>query len=39
MDTKPVPTQQCPVCGTPMSAIKGAKDAVCRVCGFKDSCC
>jgi len=22
-----------------MSAIKGSRDAVCRVCGYKDDCC
>ncbi len=29
----------CPVCGTPMPDRKGGKASICRVCGFKDSCC
>lgn len=29
----------CPVCGHPMPDLKGGKDAICSVCGFKDSCC
>jgi len=29
----------CPVCGHPMPDLKGGKDAICPVCGFKDSCC
>src|SRR5262249_1691969 len=29
----------CPQCGAPMFAIRGSKLAVCRNCGFKDSCC
>jgi DNA-directed RNA polymerase subunit RPC12/RpoP len=33
------PVQRCPRCGAPMSAIKGSRDAVCRVCGYKDDCC
>jgi hypothetical protein len=34
-----VPVQDCPLCGFPMVAIRGSKDAVCGNCGFKDSCC
>jgi hypothetical protein len=34
-----VPVADCPQCGFPMLAIRGSKDAVCRNCGFKDSCC
>lgn len=33
------PLQDCPQCGFPMPAIRGSKQAVCRNCGFKDSCC
>lgn len=29
----------CPMCGHPMSDLKGGKDTICPVCGFKDSCC
>ena len=29
----------CPVCGHPMPDLKGGKDTICAVCGFKDSCC
>ena len=29
----------CPVCGHPMSDLKGGKATICPVCGFKDSCC
>jgi len=29
----------CPVCGHPMPNLKGGKDTICPVCGFKDSCC
>ena len=29
----------CPVCGFPMNAIRGSRDAICANCGFKDSCC
>jgi len=29
----------CPVCGHPMPDLKGGKDSICPVCGFKDSCC
>jgi hypothetical protein len=29
----------CPVCGHPMPNLKGGKDSICPVCGFKDSCC
>ena len=29
----------CPVCGMPMPDLKGGKASICRVCGFKDSCC
>lgn len=29
----------CPVCGHPMPDLKGGKDTICVVCGFKDSCC
>jgi len=29
----------CPNCGAPMHAIRGSKQAICRNCGFKDSCC
>lgn len=29
----------CPVCGHPMPDLKGGKDTICPVCGFKDSCC
>jgi hypothetical protein len=39
MSDKPVPTEPCPVCGNLMVAIKGARIAVCRICGFKDACC
>ncbi len=31
--------QPCPQCGYPMSDLKGGHDAICRRCGFKDSCC
>jgi len=33
------PLAPCPVCGFPMIAIRGSRDAVCANCGFKDSCC
>jgi ribosomal protein L37AE/L43A len=33
------PTAPCPQCGFPMVAVRGNKDAICRNCGFKDSCC
>ena len=29
----------CPNCGAPMNTIRGSKLAICRNCGFKDSCC
>ncbi len=29
----------CPNCGALMHAIRGSKQAICRNCGFKDSCC
>jgi hypothetical protein len=29
----------CPVCGHPMPDLKGGKDTICPICGFKDSCC
>jgi predicted RNA-binding Zn-ribbon protein involved in translation (DUF1610 family) len=29
----------CPMCGHPMPDLKGGKDTICPVCGFKDSCC
>jgi hypothetical protein len=29
----------CPICGHPMPDLKGGKATICRVCGFKDSCC
>jgi membrane protease subunit (stomatin/prohibitin family) len=29
----------CPVCGHPMPDLKGGKESICPVCGFKDSCC
>jgi rubrerythrin len=29
----------CPVCGHPMPDLKGGKDSICPVCGYKDSCC
>jgi hypothetical protein len=32
-------TGPCPNCGAPMHAIRGSKHAICRNCGFKDSCC
>jgi hypothetical protein len=32
-------TAPCPQCREPMNAIRGSKLAVCRNCGFKDSCC
>jgi hypothetical protein len=32
-------TMPCPVCGHPMSDLKGGKATICPVCGFKDSCC
>ena len=32
-------TAPCPQCQEPMNAIRGSKLAVCRNCGFKDSCC
>lgn len=38
-DDQDVPVQPCPVCGFPMVAVRGSKDAVCSNCGFKDSCC
>jgi NADH pyrophosphatase NudC (nudix superfamily) len=31
--------QPCPQCGYPMSDLKGGREAICRNCGFKDSCC
>jgi hypothetical protein len=31
--------QPCPQCGSLISNINGTKDAVCRLCGFKDPCC
>jgi predicted RNA-binding Zn-ribbon protein involved in translation (DUF1610 family) len=34
-----VPVAPCPQCGFEMVAIRGSKDAICRNCGFKDSCC
>ena len=33
------PVGPCPNCGAPMNAIRGSKLAICRNCGFKDSCC
>jgi hypothetical protein len=38
----PEPTERempCPMCGHPMPDLKGGKDTICPVCGFKDSCC
>jgi hypothetical protein len=35
----PVHEMPCPVCGHPMPDLKGGKDTICPVCGFKDSCC
>ncbi|MBI5133207.1 MAG: hypothetical protein HZA83_00695 [Thaumarchaeota archaeon] len=32
-------SQQCPICGKLMSAIRGSKQAVCRKCGYKEDCC
>jgi hypothetical protein len=29
----------CPMCGHPMPDLRGGKDTICPVCGFKDSCC
>ncbi|HZC79578.1 MAG TPA: hypothetical protein VE258_17610 [Ktedonobacterales bacterium] len=29
----------CPVCGHPMPDLKGGKESICPICGFKDSCC
>lgn len=29
----------CPQCGHPMPDLKGGKDSICPICGFKDSCC
>jgi hypothetical protein len=29
----------CPICGHPMPDLKGGKETICPVCGFKDSCC
>ncbi|HEX6121737.1 MAG TPA: hypothetical protein VFY89_01190 [Ktedonobacterales bacterium] len=29
----------CPQCGHPMPDLKGGKDSLCPICGFKDSCC
>lgn len=29
----------CPVCGFPIGAVRGSKEAICRNCGFKDGCC
>jgi hypothetical protein len=34
-----VQTQPCPVCGFPMVAIAGSKQAICRNCGYKEPCC
>ncbi len=31
--------QPCPQCGYPMSDLKGGREAICRNCGFKESCC
>ncbi|HLG73009.1 MAG TPA: hypothetical protein VK009_21525 [Chloroflexota bacterium] len=31
--------QPCPGCGHPMPALKGARLSICRVCGYKESCC
>ncbi|MBV8087798.1 MAG: hypothetical protein JO247_23560 [Chloroflexi bacterium] len=32
-------TQDCPSCGQPMPALKGARWAICPTCGYKESCC
>ncbi|MDO8660473.1 MAG: hypothetical protein Q7K43_01165 [Candidatus Woesearchaeota archaeon] len=32
-------TQDCPQCGFKMPAIAGRKDARCKNCGYKESCC
>jgi hypothetical protein len=39
MKARRAPVAPCPQCGFPMMAVRGSKDAVCRNCGFKDSCC
>jgi hypothetical protein len=36
---RPEREMPCPVCGHPMPDLKGGKDSICPVCGFKDSCC
>ncbi len=40
-EAQPTPDREmpCPVCGHPMPDLKGGKDSICPVCGFKDSCC
>jgi len=30
---------ECPVCGFPIGAVRGSKEAICGNCGFKDGCC
>ncbi|HZU04599.1 MAG TPA: hypothetical protein VFB73_01355 [Chloroflexota bacterium] len=34
-----LPLEPCPVCGFPMPAIAGSKQAICRNCGYKEPCC
>jgi len=31
--------QSCPVCGEPMSDLRGGRTSICANCGFKDACC
>ena len=31
--------QPCPECGHSMGDMPGSRDAVCKVCGYKDPCC
>jgi hypothetical protein len=40
-DSQPVwfGREPCPVCGFPIGAVRGSKQAICQNCGFKDGCC
>jgi len=39
LETRAVPTEPCPVCGFPIAAIAGSKQAICQNCGYKEPCC
>ena len=38
-EARAVPTEPCPVCGFPIAAIAGSKQAICQNCGYKEPCC